>query len=413
MRIALVCGNALPTQDGVTDYAVRLAAALRARGHQVTIICALGGWGRVDPAVPRIPDALEIAQPWNKWALLRAATILRNADPDIVHVQFAPGHYGFRPAVGLLPALLAGGPPIVSTIHEYGSWFWQPKMLHRKVAHYLWRYLEARRAWDRETLLLVPQSSALLVSNAAHERLLTERFGDDSLPIHTIPVGPSVAVDETVSVDDARRGVRNEIGADAQAPILMFFGFLLSNKGLGYLLDAVALLRRTHPTLHLVIVGDFSTVTYTDLEEQTLERALGAQVKKLDLAGSVHMTGFQPEASVSRLLRAADVAVLPFDDGVTLKSTSLLTCLSHGRATVVTEPSGGSELRSGEHVIGVAPRDSQALARAIGRLLDDHSLRIRIGDAGREMTRDRTWETIAREHDVMYNGVVRANSQND
>jgi hypothetical protein len=100
---------------------------------------------------------------------------------------------------------------------------------------------------------------------------------------------------------------------------------------------------------------------------------------RVRVAEHVPVTGHLPAERVSAALHAADVAAFPFTAGASTKSGALLSAFAHRLPTVVTAADPPDpDLVDGETVV-VAPRvrDPQALVDALGRLLDDPSLRER------------------------------------
>ena len=61
----------------------------------------------------------------------------------------------------------------------------------------------------------------------------------------------------------------------------------------------------------------------------------------------------------------------------------------------------------GDAALLVDPRDPEALASAIGRLLDDGALCERLRAAGYERARGYTWERSARAHLEVYRAAAR------
>ncbi len=273
MEVALVLGRDEPRRDGVADYVHRLAAALPAQGVEAVVVEA-GGRVRA------------------------AARELEALAPDVVHVQFAPSAYGYRPGVGLLPHLVRA--PVVTTLHEYGWWSWPPR-----VPDAAWRAVERTGLWDRETLRLVPASRAVVVTNGAHAQTVRARTGRTP---RLVPIGPNV---DRVPADRAE--VRRRHGLPDRAPVVVFFGFVHPVKGVRWLLGAVAALRAsTHPDLHLVVAGGFDSLALPGQEARDFEAEVRGQVAALGLDDVVRITGWVEAAEVSALLQAADVAALPF-----------------------------------------------------------------------------------------------------
>jgi glycosyltransferase involved in cell wall biosynthesis len=139
-----------------------------------------------------------------------------------------------------------------------------------------------------------------------------------------------------------------------------------------------------------------------------MRRGLEDAARRHGVEREVIFTGYLPEDDVSRLLRAADAAVFPFDAGVTAKSGSLLAALAHGVPTVATSPPGVLDRPTEiEGVLRVPPLDTTALADALLRVLSDRALAIRLTAAGRACAARWPWPEIAEFHAQMYAEVLR------
>jgi glycosyltransferase involved in cell wall biosynthesis len=384
-RVALVHGAAPVRLDGVSDYVAHLSEALYAAGAEPVVVpvrpAGLGGpagWlSTVDDAATRI-------------AALR---------PDLVHVQFAASAYRFSRVPGLLlPYLLrrrmSRRVPLVTTLHEYSD----PPPGSRG-AGWLWVELERRGLADRDTGRLVPASQALVVTNDAHARAVRLRTRRAAV---RIPLAPNVPA--APAEPDVRARVRADLGLPANAPLLVFFGFVHPVKGVRYLIEALPALRARHPGLHLAVVGGFESLALPGPQALVFRVELASLAGRLELSRAVTFTGYQAPADASALLAAADVAVLPFTAGVTGKSGALLTVLAHRLPTVVTVPDDDEpELVDGQNVVCAAGRrNARALVEAVDRVLADPALAARIACGGSELAAARTWPRIAAAHRDLY-----------
>ena len=71
--------------------------------------------------------------------------------------------------------------------------------------------------------------------------------------------------------------------------------------------------------------------------------------------------------------------------------------MAAGCAEVVTDVGGSQDLiETGENGIVVAPGDVDSMAEALGRLIEDESLRRRFGQANHEKSRLYGWERISK-----------------
>ncbi len=110
----------------------------------------------------------------------------------------------------------------------------------------------------------------------------------------------------------------------------------------------------------------------------------------------MHWTGFLPPAGVSAHLCAADVLVMPYRDGVSLRRGTLMAALAHGRPLITTQPAEPSPaFRHGDNMWLVAPDDAAGLAAAVLTLAGDGPLRARLGDGARALAASFSWPAIA------------------
>ncbi|MHB1295900.1 MAG: glycosyltransferase family 4 protein [Anaerolineae bacterium] len=151
---------------------------------------------------------------------------------------------------------------------------------------------------------------------------------------------------------------------------LLYVGYLVRGKGLGTLLQALRLLLDSgrHPTLDLVGEGP---------ERHRLERL----VARLGLATRVTFHGHLPQNQLVQHYCACDVFVLPTRYealGMVLVEAALC-----GAPVVASRVGGVPEaVCEDKTALLVPPDDPQALAAAIGRLLDDPALARAMGLAG-------------------------------
>lgn len=365
----MVTGRADPGRDGVADYAVHLVRALREAGADV------------DP-VPTDGTLRDV---------VAAARRIRAADPDLVHVQFAPSAFGFRPWPGLLPDLVRA--PVVTTVHEYGWW-----AAPSRVPGPVWRAVERAGRFDRETWRLVPASAATLATNAGHAGAVARRLG---VGAELVPLAPNVPDLGTVD----RTAVRRGLGVPQDAEVVAFFGFVHPVKGLRYLIEAVAALRAAGRTrLHLLVLGGFTSLALPGPEARAFRAELTGRVRECGAEGHVTITGHLPADRVSAALHASDLAAFPFTAGATTKSGALLSAFAHRLPTVVTAADPPDPvLVDGDSVV-VAPRvrDADVLVDALGALLDDSALRARVAAGGAALGEARTWPRIAEAHRELY-----------
>ena len=390
MRVALVCGNYSPRQDGVADYVGRVASSLRDSGVDPVVASSARSAG---PCVQLCPT-------WDLRGVRTAARRLEAMRPDVVHVQWAPSAFSWSPWAGLLPRLTSA--PVVTTLHEYGWWTWPARVPRRA-----WRPLERTGLWDHETMLLGPRSAAVVTTNLEHAGHVRRRLGREPA---LVPIGPNVGA-TGLSRPAAGALVQERWGLPAGAPLLVFFGFVHPVKGVRYLLEALAAVRFTPQGrgARLVVAGGFESLALPGAEARDFRAELVQHARSSGVSDAVTFTGHVGDAEVSQLLHAADAVVLPLTAGVTLKSGAVLAAFDHGAPVVATLPDGGGspELVDGETVVAIPRRrDSGAVAEAVSRLLADEALRARVAEGGRQLAGRRSWPVIARQHVELYDRVL-------
>ncbi|HWO73313.1 MAG TPA: glycosyltransferase [Dehalococcoidia bacterium] len=175
---------------------------------------------------------------------------------------------------------------------------------------------------------------------------------------------------------------------------------LSPEKGIRYLVEAFAILRqRFGDRVELRIAGDGP-------ERPKLE----AQIQRLGLEGRVEMRGWIEHQALPEFLAGLDVFVLP--------STWEGFGVAAAEASAVELPVVASNVfgipdvvRDGLTGLLVAPKDAGAIARAVGRLVEDAELRRSLGKAGREyVARHYDWRENARQMAAIYASLLPAES---
>jgi phosphatidylinositol alpha-mannosyltransferase len=166
-------------------------------------------------------------------------------------------------------------------------------------------------------------------------------------------------------------------------PRILFVGrFNEPRKGFKYLLKALPLIQQQFPKARLMVGGTGDVAKFDNLMER--ERIHG-----------VDFIGLISKEELPRYYASCDVFCAP---SIYRESFGivLLEAAASGRPVVATNiPGYASVLTNGQEALLVEPRDPQALALAIVRVLADRTLQARLSANGRITAAQYAWPKVA------------------
>jgi glycosyltransferase involved in cell wall biosynthesis len=331
-----------PKGDFYTGAAIQLrdlARGLAARGHRVTVVTRASERWSVEAADAGFTHAGFFRGPADPGGALRLAEILRRDRIDVVHA-----HKGGGRTLTLLARGLRGRPPLV--VNRGVSFPMAPVS----------RWVDGSRVVAR----------IVAVCQAIKDDLV--RQGLPAAKIEVVYSGTDTDRFDPAGVDGA--AVRRELGLDAGAPLVTQIG-IREPKGNDDLLRAFAQVHAARPDARLLLVGA-RPEKRAPLE--MLMRASG-------LGDAVTIWGYRDD--VPEVLAASQVSVDASHEGLGITGT-LRESLAMETPVVATRAMGNPELVSHEeHGLLVPPRDPEAMAAAILRLLRDPAWAASLGRAGR------------------------------
>jgi glycosyltransferase involved in cell wall biosynthesis len=196
------------------------------------------------------------------------------------------------------------------------------------------------------------------------------------------------------AADGPRAPLPAELSADVNAsgrPVVLFAGLLRPYKGLDTLLAAW---RR--------VTGAELWIAGRPMMDLASLRALGGD-------GVRWVPRFVSDGELAALLDRADVVVLPYARTQRFDQSGVLaTALAFGKALVVTDVGGFSEIAAAGAARLVAPDDPEALGEALATLVADPAQRVRLGAAALAAARGPySWEAAAQATLSLYGRVTR------
>jgi glycosyltransferase involved in cell wall biosynthesis len=344
---------------GAQAYVASLLPALAGR---FDVVVAAHGPGPLRAAAAdagvRFVALEHVRRPINPWrdvaGFVELVQLLRRERPDILHASSSKAG-----VLGRLAALVAGVPIRIFTVHGWAF------TAHTGTASTLYRWA------DR----LARPLTTVTICVSENERAAGIRAG-------TCSAERTVVIRNAVSLDGrppARRGNGR--------PRLVAVGRLKAPK------DFVTLVR----ALALLPPGSFEALIVGEGPDRS---ALESELRRLGLEDRVRLAGERHD--VPGLLAAADVFVLSsVSEGLPV---SVLEAMAAELPVVASRVGGLPELVvDGETGLLVTPRDADALAAALDRLVADRALRRQLGAAGRAYAESRfDPESFARAHVDLY-----------
>lgn len=367
LRIAVVTQAYHPAVGGVTEHVDGTAAALRARGHQVTVITSRHArtngheanvvrLGRNFTVLYNGADN-NITLGLGLESALRAE--LERGRYDLVHV-----HCPLSPSLPML-AIRSARQPVVGTFHSVS----ESDFAFRLFRPILLPFFERL-------------DHVIAVSEPARADVLRNFQG----PISVVPNGVDLA--------RFRPDVAPIPRFNDSIPNLLFVGRFDPRKGLPDLLQACALVAQRGALFRLILVGD-----------GRLRPRLVRLARRL-LPGRVVFEGQVPHARLPQYYATADIFCSPAR-GAESFGLVLLESMALGVPIVATDIPGYRSVMTheGEGLL-VPPRDPMALAGALGRLLEDPELRTRLGAQGTRTAARFGWGRVAEELEEIYYSVL-------
>jgi glycosyltransferase involved in cell wall biosynthesis len=255
------------------------------------------------------------------------------------------------------------------------------------VAHeHSWSYVgqPLRRLLDRE-LISRFANAFVAVSAADRDRMIAiERVRPAKIRVVPTAYIPRAA--------DGNGDIRRELGIPADDPVIGTVAVLRPEKALEVLLAAFSMLPERLSRARLIIAG-----------EGWSRPPLMDEAARLGVQDRVHFLGMR--ADTDAVWRALDVAAISSDrEGFPVAA---LEAMTNGVPLVATAVGGVPELlEDGVSALLLPPRNPEALAQALVRLLDDPALRATLADEAKRVSRAFSLERLLSTMDEMYVGLL-------
>jgi glycosyltransferase involved in cell wall biosynthesis len=289
---------------------------------------------------------------------------LRYDKPDLLHVQYT--------------SPLACSVPLVVSVHDV-SYLEHPQYFTRFRSRQL-RFTVKRT---------VEAAARILTPSEFSRRAILRHYKLDERKVVVVPNAVSSSF-RPVERESAAAVVEEKFGI--KGPFVLTVGDLQPRKNHLGLLHAFEETLRQHPHLphRLVFVG----------KETWYSKELHRAVLRSDVAGRVDFTGFVEDPDLLQFYGACDLFVFPsFYEGFGLPILEAMAC---GRAVACSSATAMPEVANAAGIL-FDPYSVQEMSRAIGDVLLDEEMRVRLERLGTNRAASFTWERAAqRTLDVYY-----------
>jgi len=379
MRILSIAPTSFFNDYGCHVRILEEARALKARGHEVTILTYYKGHD-----VPDVPIIRTMPTPWHrdyevgssrhKFAFdvllaIRLLRVLTRNRFDVIHAHLHEG--------ALIASVLAR-PWHTPVVFDYQGSLTDELIQHRfirprSLAHLVFHHAE--QVIDRI-------ADAVVTSTYHAADALRAKIGTHLL-IEALPDGVNAnTFHPNVLSPTERAHLRAHFGIGADEPVVVFLGLLAAHQGIAHLIETAARLKASGRRVRWLVMG-YPSVAYW----QCVAAEAGVQE-------DVIFTGRVPYMNAPRMLALGDIAIAP-KLSLTEGSGKILNYMAMGLPTVAFDTPAQREYL-GSLGIYAPVGDSAALAQGVADLLERPALRRALGERLRRIAVQQfSWDRAA------------------
>ncbi len=312
-KMLYITGSFPRLGDGIGDAAGKLYAALYKKIPVKLVttnkpcIC--------DYAKEHNYDAAEFVHGWGLCTLLKLIIKIKKENISRIVIEYAGNGYGKDFAISLLPLFIR----IINVLSSNQI----------KVHLRLHEFSMCRFARKLFTYPLVVFSHTLETPSYTEYKILKKRYGNK---VKKSMIGSNFQWTN-------KRKIRENDNGKIR---LAFFGGIYPGKGIEKLLKIWSRLEEKYPNRYeYYLLGGFPsglTSAFDEYNQDVMKR-----IEESKLLGKITITGFLPEDIIEKCLDEVDIAVLPYEDGLTLRRGSFLAFL--GRQIPIVTVNGDEEAK--------------------------------------------------------------------
>lgn len=374
MKVLMISGSYPNMKCGVGDYTKVLANFINKTGIGIKVLTTKNekvvSDGICEPAILN----------WNLQCIKEIYNYVNKNNINIIHIQYPTKGYGYKIGINLLPLYIKMKDMvfqkrirIITTLHEFSQ-----SHILRKIS----------------IIPLVLFSDKIILTNDEEKKIILKLFlflMKDKFEV--INIGSNILPDKSSENNENKLYTNNHT--------ISYFGFIRPDKGLETLLRAIVLTKvYTEDDFKLNILAELDDSDEYHCKIRNLLKQLNINKNKIKI------TGYLTESQVSEYLKASNLCVLPYRDGLTYRRGSFIASVVHNvpvlsTYTKLTSPDLLEIFRD----YLVKPNDVVGLSRNIDKFFYDMEYRNKLIAKTNQIKNLFDWEKIADKHKSLYYGL--------
>lgn len=351
MKVCIVVGNGPNMKCGVGDYTGILYNYLK----------------------ELMETHLIISRSRKIWRIVQT---VKKLTPHIITIQY-PSKDERIPLLLFLFKILLPRIPVVTTLHEFKN---------------------VRIVRTIITIPLVLLSHKVIVSQAIEKDFISRLLPMVGSKIEVIPIAANIIPRDLLN--EERETLAKKLFRHNGELLIGYFGFIRPDKNIEDLLVSFKELLEKGHSARLVLI------TELDMKFR-YHRRIKELINNLGIQDRTIITGYCGPMEISRHLASLNMAVFPFQRGITLNRGSFLAAISHSLPVVTTRgkriPEG---LISYKNVLLASAGKRGELTQQIEELINSESLRVRLSEGARSLAKRFNWPDMSRRYLQLYRSVA-------
>ncbi len=383
--ILMVCTEYPPMQGGIGRYTFNLVKSLRAKGIEIKVLSNSDGAGDYNGLSPINKNNSEILY-----------KLVQKLNPDIVHIQYDHGLFGFdlhplfpnRTKTGLDKFYSICKVPIVTTFHtsyKFNQWMQSilingKDTLHLRYLYEYWKYLVNYSSFQRINAHAMSKSSAGIVFSNYMANLVpgTKVIYHGAEPFQ--------------SVEIEQKEARKMLSLPENERIVLVQGFLTASKGWN-------IIKKMNIPKGWKLVINYSKNHYN---KQMIDLKLNNKKNIIDLEKD-----YLSEEDLSLLFFASDIVFLPYK--AIAGSGTMFDGLGHGKPFLASNAGFFKEFSKLNLGI-VTERNTSSFEKGLKTADKNYELLKSNVD---EFRKNLKWELVAKQHLEIYENILNAKKDKD